>query len=104
MAEALLVTTYQKLPWETAKTTGIIGEMDFETTQKLTEVYLLQDVISKKTLGQLNKFLFDPGAHDMDKIDPTLIQLHLRLWELTGQENLLEDLFKEILASEALRE
>ena len=42
-------------------------------------------------------FLFDPSAHNMQNLDATLIQLQLRFWELTGQENLLADLYENVL-------
>lgn len=80
---------------ESAKSTGIISEFDFETTQKLTHVYSMQEMLSERTMANITHFFFDTNAHNMKNIDQTLIQFQLRFLELTGQEGLITNLYHE---------
>ena len=91
----LINSAISKTAWETAKTTGIISEFDFEVTQKLTEAYTLHDILMDKTLMKLLDYLFDPNAHNMANIDSILVQLQLRFRELAGQEEMLIGLCKD---------
>jgi hypothetical protein len=84
--------------WESAKSTGIISEFDFETTQKLTHVYSMQEVLTERTMANITDFYFDTNAHNMENIDQTLIQFQLRFWELTGQEGLITNLYSEAIS------
>ncbi len=84
--------------WESAKSTGIISEFDFETTQKLTHVYSMQEVLTERTMAKITDFYFDTNAHNMENIDQTLIQFQLRFWELTGQEGLITNLYSEAIS------
>jgi hypothetical protein len=93
LIDAILTNT----AWESAKSTGIISEFDFETTQKLTHVYALQEVLVEKTLANTMDYYFDSSSHDMSRLDPILIQFQLRFWELTGQEELMTTLYKDAL-------
>ena len=68
----LINSTISKTAWDTAKATGIISEFDFTTTQKLTEVYALHEILMDKTLFKLLDYLYDPMAHDMANIDAIL--------------------------------
>lgn len=95
--ESLIDGILSKTAWETAKSTGIIAEFDFSTTEKLTEVYSLQSVLTDRTLIKLLDYYFDPQAHDIEKLDQTLLQFQLRFWELTGQELLLGSSYEKIL-------
>lgn len=95
--QALIDDILTSTAWEAAKTTGIISEFAFDTIQKLTLVYTMQDIITDKTLGKILDLYFDRSAHDVQDIDPTLIQFHLRFQELTGQERLLVYLYKDAL-------
>jgi len=83
--------------WNAAKSTGIISELDFETTQKLTQVYAIQEVITERTISKISDYYFDTNAHNMKNLDQTLIQFQLRFWELTGQEQLMAGLYKDAL-------
>jgi hypothetical protein len=95
--ENLLDNTLTKTAWESAKSTGIIAEFDFNTIEILTQVYSLQDLITDKTIGELLNFYFDTETHNLDNIDQTLIQFQLRFWELTGQEELMVYLYDDSL-------
>tara|TARA_R110000850_G_C9996309_1_gene468318 strand:- start:48782 stop:49399 length:618 start_codon:yes stop_codon:yes gene_type:complete len=83
--------------WESAKTTGIISEFDFETTQKLTRVYAMQEVISEKTIIKILDYYFEPGIHQMEDIEAILLQFQLRFTELVGQEALMAYLYEDIM-------
>jgi hypothetical protein len=95
--ESLVDNTLTKTAWESAKSTGIIAEFDFETIEFLTQVYSLQDLITDKTIGELLNFYFDTETHNLDNLDQTLIQFQLRFWELTGQEELMIYLYTDSL-------
>jgi hypothetical protein len=89
LVDAILTST----AWESAKTTGIISEFDYETIQMLTQVYTLQANLSDRTLIKILDYYFDSEAHDMTNLNKTLVQFHLRFWELTGQEELMSTLY-----------
>lgn len=95
--ESLIDAILTKTAWESAKTTGIIAEFNYETIQKLTHVYAMQEVLTEKTVAKILDYYFDTEAHDMQQIDKTLIQFQLRFWELTGQEELMASLYKEAI-------
>ncbi len=93
--ESLIDNTLTKTAWESAKSTGIVAEFDFETTEILTQVYSLQDLIIDKTISELLNFYFDTETHNLDNLEQTLIQFQLRFWELTGQEELMIHLYAD---------
>ena len=90
LIDAILTDT----AWESAKSTGIISEFEFETTQSLTQVYSMQKELTQNTMAKILDYYFDSSAHDMEQLDQILIQFQLRFWELTGQEILLTELYK----------
>jgi hypothetical protein len=94
LVDAILTST----AWESAKTTGIISEFDYETIQMLTQVYTLQANLSDRTLIKILDNYFDSEAHDMTNLNKTLVQFHLRFWELTGQEELMSTLYDNAIA------
>lgn len=95
--EALINSILTNTAWESAKATGIIAEFDFETTQSLTHVYSMQEVLMDRTLAKILDYYFDTQSHDMEQLDKILIQFQLRFWELTGQEVLMEQLYQKAL-------
>jgi hypothetical protein len=97
--ESLMNDMLTNTAWETAKSTGIISEFGFETTQNLTYVYSIQQIIADRSIGKIVDFYFDMEAHKMDNLDAILIQFQLRFGELTGQEYLLKHLYKDAIKS-----
>ncbi len=97
--ESLIDAILTSTAWESAKSTGIVSEFDFETTQKLTHVYSMQQNITDKTLMKIIDYYFDSNAHDLNEIDRTLLQFQLRFTELTGQEYLMAILYDEAIKS-----
>lgn len=95
--ESLIDAILTNTAWESAKTTGIISEFDFETTQKLTLVYSMQEVLTERTLAKILDYYFDTSSHDLENIDEILIQFLLRFWELTGQEELITTLYDDAI-------
>jgi hypothetical protein len=95
--KSLIDNTLTKTAWESAKSTGIISEFEFETIEILTQVYSLQDLITDKTIGELLEFYFETSTHNMNNLEQTLIQFQLRFWELTGQEELMIYLYSDSL-------
>lgn len=83
--------------WETAKSTGIIAEFDFELVEYLTQVYALQNVIMNNTLEQIMSNINNKESHDLQNIAATLKQTEIRFRELTGQEKRLEKLYSTSL-------
>ncbi len=95
--KSLIDNTLTKTAWESAKSTGIISEFEFETIEILTQVYSLQDLITDKTIVELLDFYFETDTHNMNNLEQTLIQFQLRFWELTGQEDLMIYLYLDSL-------
>jgi hypothetical protein len=83
--------------WETARSTGIIAEFDYNEVEILTNVYGLQDVILNKTMGGIVELFFKPETHDSTNVEATLLQLRLRFNELVGQEYLLIESYNQAL-------
>lgn len=95
--EALIDAPLTNTAWESAGTSGIISEFDYETIQKLTQVYTLQGYLADGTVKEIIKYYFSSEAHDMAQLDRALIQFQLRFQELTGQEELLVLLYEDAL-------
>ncbi|WP_187696149.1 hypothetical protein, partial [Xanthovirga aplysinae] len=95
LANRMLTST----AWETANSTGIISEFDFETTQKLTQAYSLQKIIMDKSIIKIIDYYFNTEAHKKENIDAILIQFHLRFSELIGRENLMEIRYENAIKS-----
>ena len=93
LADSMLSVT----AWESAKSTGIVAEFDFETTRKLTDAYALQQMTTERTFAQIIDYYFDSDAHDMANIDRVLLQFELRFKELTSQEWMLARLYDDAL-------
>lgn len=95
--EPIVNAVLTKTAWEAANSTGIVSEFNFNTTQKLTHVYSMQEVMLDRTVVKIVDYYFDNSSHNLDKLDETLIQFRLRFWELTGQETLLEHLYADAI-------
>lgn len=85
--------------WETAQSTRIVAEFDFETVQTLTSVYSLQAVLMDTTLPKFIEIYFDRRTHDLDNLESTLIQFKLAVSELLGQERMLAQTYREVIES-----
>ncbi len=95
--ESLIDAILTRTAWESAQTTGIITEFDYETIQKLTYVYSMQKVLSERTLMNILDYYFDTASHDLENLDQTLRQFQLRFHELTGQEALMMNLYHDAI-------
>ncbi|WP_373492957.1 hypothetical protein [Aquiflexum sp.] len=95
--QSLLHDIISQNAWETSKASGIIREFDFDTAQKLTKVYSLQETIMDKTITNLTNRLTATETHDMKKFDLNLLGLQFLMMELVGQELLLRELYQGIL-------
>lgn len=84
-----------KTAWESAKTTGIISEMGFETTRQLTFLYSLQDIMMDQTIENLLSLYFNTTLETDLAYDIAIVKFKLRFEELTGQEYLLSTLYAE---------
>lgn len=83
--------------WETAKSTDIVNEFDFETVEILTGVYTLQDLVFDQTIQNIVDTFFERETHNPENLDETLIQFNLRFQELAGQERLLLALYSDAI-------
>ncbi len=95
--ESLIDAIITDTAWESAKTTGIITEFDYETIQKLTYVYSMQKVVKDRTIMSILNYYFTTESHDIKNLDKILIQFQLRFQELTGQEALMMNLYKDAI-------
>ena len=83
--------------WETAKTTGIISEFDFETTQRLTYIYALQNIITEKSSMKIINLLYDSMGKEVDEKNTILIQLYTQISDLVSQEQGLDNLINNTI-------
>jgi len=83
--------------WETAKTTGIISEFDFETTQRLTYIYALQNIITEKSSMKILNLLYDSMGKEVDEKNTILIQLYTQISDLVSQEQGLDNLINNTI-------
>lgn len=95
--QSLIDAILTQTAWETAKTTGIITEFDYESIQRLTQVYTMQEVLTDRTVAKILDYYFATESHDLNNLDKTLVQLQLRFWELTGQEELMTELYSKAI-------
>lgn len=95
--ESLIDAILTDTAWESAKTTGIINEFDYETIQKLTHVYSMQEVLTERTIINILNYYFDAESHELNNLDRILLQFQLRFWELTGQEELMTTLYDDAI-------
>ncbi|WP_276368464.1 hypothetical protein [Chryseolinea sp. H1M3-3] len=83
--------------WDTAKSTGIITEFDFELVEELTKVYSHQDLMMNGTLQNILTILMNQQTYDTQRLDENVKQLELNFRELTGQERVLAKLYEASL-------
>jgi hypothetical protein len=97
--QQIVNTILTNTAWETAKSTGIIAEFDFELIEHLTQVYSLQSTVMNTTLQKIIQVYFDAGSHDMERLDITLKQLDILFHELVGQEKLLATVYDSTITN-----
>jgi len=95
--EPLINAILSNTAWESAKTTGIISEFDYEMIQELTFVYDVQEMLTERTIMKILDYLDDTETHNMENLDKTLVQFYLRFQNLTGQEEAMSVLYKEAI-------
>lgn len=83
--------------WETAKSTGIIEDMDYELVEKFTHAYSLQNHFYDKTLMKILDIYFSKDAHNKAYFDAVMFQFQIHFIELVGQEHLLSLLYDTAL-------
>jgi len=66
-------------------------------SQKLTEVYAVQEILMSKTVDKIIEYLFKTDSQNIDNIDQVLIQYQIRFRELTGQETTLNYLYNNAI-------
>lgn len=82
--------------WESAKTTGIISEFDFNTIQKLTYAHTIQELMVDQTIPKISDFLYT-DFYNIDHIDQSLLEFQFRLKDLLAQEELITNLYQEAI-------
>lgn len=83
--------------WETARTTGIVSELDFSAIKSLTTTYGAQSFIVDHTMVELRRFLLSDEANDEKRVERNIVQLKLRFGELVVQESALISLYERAL-------
>jgi hypothetical protein len=81
--------------WETAKSTGIIEEFDFELIESLTLMYEFQNILIGTTLNGIVNTYFERDSHEFKNLDSTLKQFLIRFTDLTAQEQFLLRIYEE---------
>jgi hypothetical protein len=95
--ESIFNTILTATAWETAQSTQIASEFDFELMESLTQVYALQSLIMDKTLQEIIGVYLDRNSHELDNVDDTLKQFEIRYQDLTGQEEVLASAYNDVL-------
>jgi hypothetical protein len=95
--ESVFNTILTATAWETAQSTQIASEFDFELMESLTQVYALQSLIMDRTLQEIIGVYLDRNSHDLDNVDDTLKQFEIRYQDLTGQEKVLASAYNDVL-------
>jgi hypothetical protein len=83
--------------WETAKSTGIIEEFDFELIESLTLMYEFQNILIGTTLNGIVNTYFERESHEFKNLNSTLKQFLIRFNDLTSQEQFLLKITKRPL-------
>lgn len=96
--EGLIDEFIYNTAWETSKTTGIISEFDFETTQDLNNVYFSQKNLLDGVTSITDLF-FNIETHRMENFDAILFQFRLRFGELIGREQFAKHLYEKSIIS-----
>lgn len=97
--QSLIAAVLSDTAWESAKSTNIIAQFDFETLERLTSAYKMQHIVSDETIKSILNLYFSREAHEMQHLEGNLFQLQLRFTELVGQEYLMEELYKVAINS-----
>lgn len=97
--KSLIESFLSNTSWESAKASGIVAEFDFETTQRLTAVYGLQQELGDETIRGILDLYFSRDSHKMEELELTLNQFMLRFYELVGQESLMEQLYNDAISA-----
>lgn len=87
----------RKSAWETTKITGIVSELDIESLQKLSDVYIMQEVISNETIKEVTKVSFDEKYQKPENLNDAVIKLKISLEALILQEEVLLELYDRAL-------
>jgi len=83
--------------WETSKTIGIVSEFDFNTNQKLSKAYKLQQLVTEKTLMGIIDLIFNMKSNEIEQFYAILNQYQLRFREIVGQETGLKFYYKDAI-------
>ncbi len=70
-----------------------------KVSKKLTDAYLLQKVITDKSVIKIIDYYFKSESHKKENIDATLIQFRMRFYELIGQEKSMKYLYEKAINS-----
>lgn len=85
----------QKTAWETAKSTGILSEFNFEKTKRLANVYDMQSIIMEKTLPKLIEAFFSKDSLEPNSLKKSIVQMRLLFLELIGQEKVMIGFYED---------
>jgi hypothetical protein len=94
--KSLLDEIMTNTAWETARSTGIISEFDYNDVERLTKIYALQDNIINYTLLAIIDLLHDRTSQNPEDIRVTLLLFRSLFSELLGQEILLLQLYEQL--------
>ena len=85
--------------WQTAQSTNILSELEYELVEELTQTYALQEMVMQETLARIINLFFERQTHNADHIEASLLQFELLFTEMVGQEYILAQSYKDLKAS-----
>ena len=83
--------------WETAKSTGIMQNLDLQLAHTLSDMYELQSMGAASTANKLIALLYERETHQQERVAQTLMLLQFTMAELVSQENYLTTAYDDVL-------
>lgn len=83
--------------WNSAQSSGILSEFDFETLQNISQTYQLQEYIMQTSIDRIVEVYFSKSTNK-ENAKELLIELRSRFQNLQGQEFRLKTVYENTLS------
>ena len=96
MERGLIQDFYSTSSWQIAQQSEMTSRIEFDVTYAVSKAYLSQQYV-EVTLGRFSDFVFERQSHDPEQLANSLRILRNLLQELSGQEYVLQNNYREAL-------
>ncbi|WP_224999346.1 hypothetical protein [Cesiribacter sp. SM1] len=93
----LIPNLVRSTAWETAKSTGILQNIEVPLANSLSETYDAQKLGVSNTADRLISLIFERETHQQERAAQTLVLLQFTMAELVGQESYLISAYDDML-------